>query len=316
LSLIGECFLFFAAGVSGDRHLYHSLGNDVILPCDNVPPSQARCLFIDWIYERDSDSVDRIPRVDKGKVNQNPPGGSSLSLRNDCSLIISNITAEDAGRYTCRSNHPRSTLVHLNILTISPSPADTDPERDDEVTLTCSMWRYNTNRPCPQNSILWVDEEGTVLPGEDGGYKFNGQMDCVSNLAVKRQSDYNRSYTCQFIEANSVKIDAHFTLVYTDPPPSSTSIIVGAVVGVLVVLVVIAAVLIKYRRRAKATEGVQKPTHSQEEPESNLTYITVNHANQNPKRKVKVKEEAVTYSTVKNTVKADNDPSSFYSSVG
>lgn len=60
-----------------------------------------------------------------------------------------------------------------------------------------------------------MDEKGTVLLGEDDGYKFNGQTDCVSNLTVKHQSDHNRTFTCQFIEANSVKIDAHYTPVFT-----------------------------------------------------------------------------------------------------
>ncbi|XP_008302278.1 uncharacterized protein LOC103374038 [Stegastes partitus] len=247
LSLIGERFLFFAAGISQHQHLYHSLGNDVILPCDNVTSSETRCFLFNWLYNPSLGSVTTF-KVNKGKVYQNPPGGSRLSLSNNCSLIISTITAEDVGRYTCRRDQAPDTIVHLNILTISPSPADTDPETDNEVTLTCSLWRYDTKRPCPQNSILWVDEEGTVLTGEGDGYKFNGQTDCVSHLTVKRQSNHNRRYTCQFIGANSVKIDAHYSPVYTDPPTSYVSYIMLSLrVTTLVLMIGITVAVITNR---------------------------------------------------------------------
>ncbi|XP_035802919.2 uncharacterized protein LOC111566951 isoform X2 [Amphiprion ocellaris] len=304
--------LQFTAGSSRDHFLYYRLGNDVTLPCGDVSSSETRCFLFTWFHERNEDSRDVI-KVDKGKVNKYLPGGDRLSLSRNCFLIINKVTAEDAGRYTCRTMYTTEPLVHLNILTISPSPPDADPKTDDEVTLKCSLLRFGS---CPLNSIRWVDEKGTVLLGEGDGFKFDGQTDCVSLLTVKHQSSHNnRRYTCQFIERNIVKIDAHYTPV--EVTSNNTIIIVSVVVGMLVVLVVITAVLIKCRRRAKMTEDAQKPTQAQDEPGGNLTYVTINHTNYNPKKKVKVKEEAVTYSTIKTTVKmeANIDPSSFYSSV-
>ncbi|XP_054872045.1 butyrophilin subfamily 3 member A1-like isoform X2 [Amphiprion ocellaris] len=183
-------FLLQFTGISGNRFLYYRLGNDVTLPCDDVPPSTTRCSLISWLYNRRTDSQ-TTTKVKKGKVNQNLPGAERLSLSRNCSLIINNITAEDAGRYVCRIGDVAEfdRLVHLNILTISPSPPDADPKTDDEVTLKCSLLRFGS---CPLNSIRWVDEKGTVLLGEGDGFKFDGQTDCVSLLTVKHQSSHNQ----------------------------------------------------------------------------------------------------------------------------
>ncbi|XP_070705390.1 uncharacterized protein [Pempheris klunzingeri] len=174
--------------------------------------------------------------------------------------------------------------------------------------------------------MRWMDETGDVLLGEGVGYKFLGQKNCISALRVKRQDDHNRRYTCQFVNNNRVETQADYTPVFTDPQttdlkPLQTYIIVGTVVGGVALLVVIAAVLIKYRRRDKVTEGVQKSgpkSQHQDEPENNMTYVSVNHAHQQASPNMRVKqEEQVTYSTVRapGRTEADNDPNNLYSNV-
>ncbi|XP_049914217.1 uncharacterized protein LOC126398707 isoform X3 [Epinephelus moara] len=205
------------------------------------------------------------------------------------------------------TRHNRQRMARLGLILIfmlqfevSPSQPDADPKRDGEVTLECSLSRYSDLGPCPQNSVHWVNETGAVLSGEGVGYKFLRQTECVSALTVKHQSGNNRKYTCQFVDNNKVEIEADYTPDFTDPTSfNQTYIIIGAVVGTVVVLVVIAAALIKYKRRAKVTEDVHKPTQHPGEPESSLTYVTVNHANQRASPHKKVKTEEVTYSTVK-----------------
>uniref|UniRef100_A0A3P9MFE5 Immunoglobulin V-set domain-containing protein n=1 Tax=Oryzias latipes TaxID=8090 RepID=A0A3P9MFE5_ORYLA len=51
-------------------------------------------------------------------VVQSSVGASRLSVSSDCSLLIRNITDEDADRYTCRlgDNYKNDTYVFLNIL--------------------------------------------------------------------------------------------------------------------------------------------------------------------------------------------------------
>ncbi|XP_051265464.1 uncharacterized protein LOC127368569 [Dicentrarchus labrax] len=335
----------YSAGISGEPiYLYNRSGHDVILPCASASPSDTTCSNVTWIYSRDRSQS--FIEVWEGKVEKSSARAARMSLDTSCSLVINNITAEDIGQYACRhgTSPNQSATVYLSVLTISPSRPDADPKRDGEVTLECSLSRYYGLDRCEQNSVRWVNETGTVLLDEGVGYKFIGQKNCVSVLKVKRQSGHNRTFTCLFVDENNVKIEADYTPVFiggigddqlvkphSDQFNNQTYIIIGAVVGVVVVLVIIAAVLIKYRKRAKVTVDVQKPTQhthfstddklpvkDEEEPESNLTYVTVSHANQqtSPKKKVK-EEEEVTYSTVKTSLKteADDDPSGLYSYV-
>ncbi|KAL3979377.1 adipocyte-specific adhesion molecule [Sarotherodon galilaeus] len=303
LILVLQC----EVGLSETKHiLYLTPGNDVVMPCDNVADT---CSMIIWAYSRSESQT--INMVHSGIVEKNLAQAARLSLHSNCSLSINNITAEDAGYYFCRpeGTADQDTTVYLNILTISAFPSDADPKKDGNVTLECSLFRYYTTSPC--NSMRWVDETGSVL--WDRGVKNTGRT-CVSLLTVKLQSSNKKRYTCQFEDNNTVKIEAHYTPVHIDSTPNQAFIIIGAVMLVLVVAV-IAAVFIKYRRRAKVTEHIEKPTRPKHgEPESSITYATIDHTDQNASlRKNVKKEEAVTYSAVK--TKVESDPSGFYSNI-
>ncbi|XP_050927658.1 uncharacterized protein LOC108887489 isoform X4 [Lates calcarifer] len=291
LLLIFILVLHFEAGIcEGLNRLYHRPGHDVTLPCGSGS-SPHTCSSITWIFNTEQFST--ITEVAKGNVIQSSDRAARLRLNTDCSLLINSITAEDAGRYVCRQSGQSEARVYLNILTVSQSS-----HRDDEATLKCSLWRYKELSPCKKKSILWLDETGTKLVGEGDGYNVI-QTKCVSVLTVKSQRGSNRRYTCQIVdEDNKVQIQADYTPVFTGGT-DHLYIIIGSVVGVVVVVVVITAVLIKCRRRATATEGVQKATHTPDEAESSLTYVTVNHDHQRAPPKKKVKEENVTYSTIK-----------------
>ncbi|XP_030260133.1 uncharacterized protein LOC115573508 isoform X1 [Sparus aurata] len=314
MSLLGLIFisvLQFEAGISGEvKHLYSRAGPDAILSCGRASHHDQSCYSVSWLYDKKHQS---FTTLSKGKVKMDSVRAVRLSLDTSCSLIIKNITAEDAGRYICRQGEDARTDIstYLSVLTVSPSPPDADPKRDGEVTLECSLFRHTDLHHCPQISIRWMDETRTVLLGEGEGYR---QTQCSSSLTVKLQSGHNRRYTCQLVdEKNNVGIEADYTPVLTGDdqsdtpgpdhsPDLQTYIIIGAVGGVVVVVVVItAAVLIKHRKKAKVTVDGQKSAQHSDEPESNLTYATVSHTIQQAPNKKQVKEEEeVTYSTVKN----------------
>ncbi|XP_017297335.1 uncharacterized protein LOC108251504 [Kryptolebias marmoratus] len=203
-------FLLQLEGIHGaETSLYHRVGDDVVL-------HGGRCVHpfyrpgVSWLYNR-HENMKTQTEVQDGKVLPSSPRAARLSVNSFCSLIINNITAEDAGHYTCRlwdkSRFP--CFFDLNILRISPS--DVGPTEDGDVTLHCSLRSYESY--CPENSLLWVDETGTELTAEGDGSKARGQTNCVSSLTVKHQRSQNRTFSCRFVEGNSVKIEANYTSV-------------------------------------------------------------------------------------------------------
>ncbi|XP_027139756.1 uncharacterized protein LOC109138652 isoform X4 [Larimichthys crocea] len=314
------------AGVSAEfNYIYKTLGQDVILPCGTASRSDSTCSIISWLYVRDLS--DTIAEVENGNVEQSSSRAARLSLDSSCSLLINNITAEDTGRYTCRERDDDNQDVNaiLSVLTTSSSPPDADPKRDGDVTILCSLSSYNYVR-CQRSNIRWVNETGAVLPGQRFRHNILRHFDCTSVLTVKRQSGHNRRYTCQVVNQGKVRIKADYTPVFTrgigddetekSDPGQNNAYIIGGVVGGVILLAVIAAVLIRLRKKAAVTEDVQKPVQHTDEADSNLTYVTVSHANQrtSPKKK---KEEEVTYSTVKTSAKPHEDIelSALYSTV-
>ncbi|XP_067429388.1 uncharacterized protein [Thunnus thynnus] len=200
-------------GISGVTHFYYKPGDDAILSCDGVSSSDRVCSRVNWLYNRDLSQT--FDLVQNGNVVKNSQARAArMSLDTNCSLVI-NITAEDAGYYTCRLSSKLDSAVLLSIITILPSPPDADPKTDGNVTLECSLLRFRS-LGCRPNSIRWVNETGTVLLGEGVGYEFMGQTNCVSVLTVKRQSGHNRRYTCQVVERNKVQIEAHYTPDFTE----------------------------------------------------------------------------------------------------
>ncbi|XP_061603003.1 uncharacterized protein LOC133464834 [Cololabis saira] len=252
LQLFFTLLLHFEAGISDGIILHHRAGDDVVLPSD-VDSSSNQCSNVDWIYYKIQNAEEDI-MVQNGNIEKTP-GADRMSLSSTCSLIINNITAEDAGIYTSgiRNDFDYSyTSVYLNVLTVSPSPPDVDPRRDGDVTLHCSLVRDRYFGPCEQNSIIWVDETGSVLLGEGDGFVSGGQNNCVSDLMVKHQRGSKRRFTCQVVEGDRVKIDAEYTLDFTDSSLINTRLIIGwEVRGLMVVLVSITMFLIIYMMKVK-----------------------------------------------------------------
>ncbi|KAM7395913.1 hypothetical protein PAMA_007269 [Pampus argenteus] len=208
-------FLLLFEDISGqikDIVLYHRPADDVILSCD----TGRSCPTVQWLYNRDLTKTDAV--VQSGNVVKNSARAARVSLTADCSLVIKNITAEDAGLYTCQRGLNFDISINLNIITLSLSPPDADLKRDDTIMVDCSLLGFDTNRRrCQQQRIRWVDEAGSELLGEGGGHKVIGQRNCLSSLTVKRHSGLNRKYTCQVLDRNNNKvlIDVDYTPVFT-----------------------------------------------------------------------------------------------------
>ncbi|XP_078798806.1 uncharacterized protein LOC105357175 isoform X1 [Oryzias latipes] len=298
--------VYVLTDISGQtKHLYQRVGDDVLLPC-RTKSSSSSCSDVTWLYQKDPNAAS-ITEVNNGNVVQSSARASRLSVSSDCSLLITNITDEDAGRYLCRLRNKNEFETYLNTLSISSSPSDVY----GRVDLTCSLKSFNGPNVCNENSIIWMDDTGSQLSGKNPEFEVKKQTNCVSVLTVKHQSGNNKRFTCQYVKDDEeVKIDAVYVLDFSESPQSNTVIIIGAVVGVVLVLLVVFAILLFRSRRAKVTEdqrrgtNFQKPTGQYTEPqseqESELTYAAVNHSKPKASSKITIKEEEseVTYSSI------------------
>ncbi|XP_029966130.1 uncharacterized protein LOC115401890 isoform X2 [Salarias fasciatus] len=239
-------------GIRGDNsyYLYQRPGDDVLLPCLQASLSDTGCSGINWLYHKDGRT---FLDVRNGEVEKSSPRAARLTLHTNCSLIINNITAEDAGRYIFLNTKDltRNTQVFLNILTISPSSTDTDPNKDGEVTLSCSLFKLDGQ--CEPRSLHWVNETGAELVGEGDGFKYEGQKNCVSFLTVKNQTEHSRRYTCQYVDRTGVKIEAHYSTVSSVSPTDSTDwsplryTMWALRISLLILMMVITALIIRGR---------------------------------------------------------------------
>ncbi|XP_015224827.1 PREDICTED: uncharacterized protein LOC107081134, partial [Cyprinodon variegatus] len=89
-------------------HIYHRAGDDAVLPCKRPSSSSSSCSTVNWLYMRDED-MNPQQEVQRGNVVQSSSKAARLSVDNNCSLIINNITTEDAGGYRCQIQDGGST---------------------------------------------------------------------------------------------------------------------------------------------------------------------------------------------------------------
>uniref|UniRef100_A0AAQ6IN30 Ig-like domain-containing protein n=1 Tax=Anabas testudineus TaxID=64144 RepID=A0AAQ6IN30_ANATE len=97
-------------------YLYYTPGHEAVLSCKL--PSDTSCSMITWLYNGVTSQTET--EVENGKVVTSSVRVGRLSLNTDCSLVINNITAEDAGLYTCRlGSQPADSdvAVYLSVLT-------------------------------------------------------------------------------------------------------------------------------------------------------------------------------------------------------
>ncbi|KAI9528369.1 hypothetical protein NQZ68_022061 [Dissostichus eleginoides] len=77
-------------------------GDEVTLPSDNVIHDQDECENTTWSYIY-STLTPNVPLFEDGQIHSEAKAKSDrLRVTENCSLVIKNVTEEDAGLYTCR----------------------------------------------------------------------------------------------------------------------------------------------------------------------------------------------------------------------
>uniref|UniRef100_A0A8C9XFJ9 Ig-like domain-containing protein n=1 Tax=Sander lucioperca TaxID=283035 RepID=A0A8C9XFJ9_SANLU len=105
------------------------VGDEVTLPCEHVIDGQ-KCNSSTWVFS-ELENTPIVVLIGRGRIAENAKS-DRLSVTEKCSLVIKNVTEEDAGLYTCRQfnksgqQQGEDALVELSIVT---------RKKDEEVTL-------------------------------------------------------------------------------------------------------------------------------------------------------------------------------------
>ncbi|XP_053194040.1 uncharacterized protein LOC128378512 [Scomber japonicus] len=160
--------LQFRTAVTGqDDYITVRDGDDVTLPCKNVIEGQDKCDRTTWMYSQGQGSPE-VELITLGNINNNVNDKSHrLSVTADCSLVITNVTFNDVGRYVCKQfdtsgqQQGPDSVVYPSVVTI-----DEQKDADDKVTLTCSMMTYGE---C-LGSVMWQFEGNSDDFRDVGGF--------------------------------------------------------------------------------------------------------------------------------------------------
>nr|XP_049613588.1 uncharacterized protein LOC125990439 isoform X7 [Syngnathus scovelli] len=274
-------------------------GDEVTLRCERTS-----CAGLNWAYSPDQSST--RSEVKDGQVLSSSPRSQRLSLKDDCSLLIKRVTAEDAGHFRCQQGEQYGSIIVLTVMTVKPSsPQGFDPMKDGHVVLECSLACYPTNNcRCREGGLRWMNErDETLSPLRT---ESNHCVSFLKALAVGRESNY----TCQYVLRDYVQVQVQYTAVFTEVGvggprdttevdaggPRDTFIIIGAAVAALMLLVLfVVVILVRRKSRRDADHDLPKLQ------EDNAMYANVsyNHKMEDTKHKDGSPEEnSVTYATV------------------
>ncbi|KAK9531857.1 hypothetical protein VZT92_011257 [Zoarces viviparus] len=325
-------------------------GDEVTLPYKNVTRDQDECNSTTWLFTGSGNTV--VPLFEYGKIDEAAKDKSDrLSVSENCSLIIKNVTDEDAGQYICRlfrsgqEEHQGEDMFHLFVVNM------TEQKSNDEVMLSCSVW---THREC-RHTVKWLNEGN-----QDD--QVTSQRICSAGLRIKTshldqksksllKCEVTHRYTGevhQFTLSPQSSDDATKTTTKS-PTILSTSttrnksevtnnetaenntnekkpegrwwILITVSVGVAAVLIITVCVI-----AWKRTKGNKRKTDDDvADPEEGVSYASVSFTKKtNSRARAHIQHDdedegdAVTYSTVKlpsASAAASADPSHLYATV-
>ncbi|XP_030262213.1 uncharacterized protein LOC115574676 isoform X2 [Sparus aurata] len=190
MSLFLMLVLHFTAAVTGQSVSFFTVRvlRKVILPCDDMIEGQNKCDSTTWLFTG-SKSTSAVELVTHGQIGENAQAKDRLSVTKNCSLVIKNVTVDDAGHYTCRQYKSRGaqrssdSVVHLSVVSM------TQHKDTDKVTLTCSVSTYE---PC-RHTVKWLYEGKEV--DKDNRDVTTSQPLCSASVRVLT---YHHIYKSEF----------------------------------------------------------------------------------------------------------------------
>ncbi|KAM9703795.1 uncharacterized protein ACNS7B_002374 isoform 2-T2 [Menidia menidia] len=158
MSLILILMLHFTAAAAGQRYptFLVKAGDEVSLPCKSETNYQQNCSQFTWLFN--NIKYERTKLFEHGKIQ---PKSDRLTVTEDCSLVIKEVTDLDVGRYTCREFRSESgvflSVVHM-----------TEHQNKDSVTIVCSVLEHGG---CWHN-VEWLQEDGEKTSSDERTQSF------------------------------------------------------------------------------------------------------------------------------------------------
>ncbi|XP_061668829.1 uncharacterized protein LOC133496824 [Syngnathoides biaculeatus] len=252
-------FLLKFEGIRGQfAYVFARAGDVAVLPC-KLPS----CYGSFWLYSPDRRPL--VSEVEHGRVLSSSPRSQRLSLKDDCSLRINLVEAGDAGFFTCGQNGQPGLTVFLTVMTLTSFPPDSDPKGAGPVVLKCSLACYPSSKcTCKPRRLRWMDDEG-----QERSPARTQQNNCVSFIKVL-PGGRTRNYTCQYVEKDGVKVQAHYTAVFkgvstggpAGPPAGRTRLINIIRVAVAVSLAIVFVSAVVFAKMKSKRNAAQATTHS------------------------------------------------------
>ncbi|XP_076612443.1 uncharacterized protein LOC143336273 isoform X2 [Chaetodon auriga] len=308
------------------------LGDEVTLPCDSVTNDQTSCDRTTWTF--------RVSRREAaaGLVN----ASDRLSVTENCSLVITTVTVEDVGRYTCQEKKSgekqgSDSVVHLSVINM------TERKNTDMVTLNCSVWTYE--RCTLKVQWLYNDEDvdkhnrdiRTSQSGCSASVKFlsyhyiyksrykslkckvtNGDKEQLFDFIPQPSGEDKTTTTTESSVTKLTRTTEISTEAGTIRRTSAIQgwwwlCIVGAVVSVALLMIAVKVV------RGRRTEGNKSRTNDNvADPVDGVSYASISYTKKtSSKAPVQSKKDddegdAVTYTSVK---ASSCDPSNLYATI-
>ncbi|XP_074541514.1 uncharacterized protein LOC141802024 isoform X2 [Halichoeres trimaculatus] len=183
------------------KTLYHTarVGDNAILSCGNVIKNQHNCDQTTWTFRHTGSPEEKL--VTHGQISTRAEP-NTLSVTENCSLLLKKITWYNVGHYSCQQYPPGgkpgepSANAYLSLLSMS------EQKRGDEVIVRCSLLIHEHHTL----SVKWLHE------GKDVDRQARTVSQCLCHSDVTFQTNQliyqsrNNSLQCEVTEENNKQL--------------------------------------------------------------------------------------------------------------
>ncbi|XP_062267498.1 uncharacterized protein LOC133973572 [Platichthys flesus] len=214
MSLLLLVLIPFTVLTVQSSYIFIRAGAEVTLSCDKMRDDHVNCGATEWLFI-DSERTRAVDLFVNRQLHTSVISKSKadrLRLAANCSLVIREVTAEDAGHYTCRqfdltTQTYKDHNVYLSVVNV------TEQKRSDEVTLSCSV---STCRSCDL-TVKWLFMNEDVT--ENNKDLKTSQSNCSAKVSFSKSHFVHKmkNYSSLTCEVKHLDKEEKFSFI----PPSS-----------------------------------------------------------------------------------------------